>query len=346
MRPQLIDAISRLHSGDTAGVGDAMQLLQGTVYAFSMKVCGHPEDAEDTMQEVLMRSLPHLARIGDPRALAVWLYTVTRNRCWRMRRKGAHAPKQMLSLDELAPDGAELGRLLEDRAKGPEALLLDGEKDRLLQKALLALPAAYRMVLVLHDMEELTAEQVAQVLDLKPGTVRVRLHRARLALRRQMSLMIHRAPVKHAGRKRRTAKKAATKRLSRPVGCRELFANLSEYLDGRLEPASCEQMRAHIESCPPCVAFIDDLRSAIERCHALQPKCDEAVASRLQSILTAEYLRLAGNPAIEKTAARGYRSFRNGMERSNKAESARPSPGSPTTGGSESRVRWGGSIRE
>lgn len=250
-----------------------------------------------------MRSLPHLAKIGDPRALAVWLYTVTRNRCWRMRRKSAHAPKETLSLDELAPDDAELGRLLEDRAKSPEAQLLDGEKDRLLQKAVLALPAPYRIVLVLHDMEELTAEQVAQVLGLKPGTVRVRLHRARLALRKQMSRMVHHAPVKHAGRKRRTANKAAPKRSPRPPACREIFANLSEYLDGRLEPDSCEQMRVHIESCPACVAFIDDLRSAIERCRTLQPRCDEAVASRLQSILTAEYLRLIGTAPRKKTAA-------------------------------------------
>ena len=304
MRPQLIDAITRLRSGDTASVEDAMQLLQGTVYAFSMKVCGHPEDAEDTMQEVLMRSLPHLAKIGDPRALAVWLYTVARNRCWRMRRKGAHAPKQTLSLDELAPDDAELGRLLEDRAKGPEAQLLDREKDRMLQQAVLTLPAPYRMVLVLHDMEELTAEQVAQVLGLKPGTVRVRLHRARLALRRQISRMVHRVPAKPARRKRRAVKKSGPKSSHRPAACREIFANLSEYIDGRLEPASCEEMQAHIASCPPCVAFIDDLRSAIERCRAIEPKCDAAVASRLRSLLTREYLRLIGAAPRNKTATR------------------------------------------
>jgi len=303
MRPQLIEAIERLRSGDTKSVEDAIELLQGTVYAFSMKVCGHPEDAEDTMQEVLMRSLPHLAKIGDPRALAVWLYTVTRNRCWRMRRKVAHSPKQTLSLDELAPDDAELSRLLQDHAKGPEAQLLDGEKDRLLQQAVLALPAPYRMVLVLHDMEELTAEQVAQVLGLKPGTVRVRLHRARLALRKQMSRTIHRAPVKRAGRKKRAAKKSAPKYPHRPAACRQIFANLSEYLDGFLEPGTCEKMRTHIESCPPCVAFLDDLRSAVDRCRSLEPKCDAAVASRLRSILTREYLRLIGSTPRKETRA-------------------------------------------
>jgi len=141
------------------------------------------------------------------------------------------------------------------------------------------------------------------VLGLKPGTVRVRLHRARLALRRQMSLMIHRAPAKQAGRKRRAAKKTPPRRSHRPAACREIFANLSEYLDGRLELGTCEEMRAHIESCPPCMAFIDDLRSAIARCRSLQPKCDVAVASQLRSLLTREYLRLMGKAPRKKAAA-------------------------------------------
>ena len=120
MRPELIQASDLLRRNTPEAVDEAIGLLQNTVYSFSMKVCGHPEDAEDTMQEVLYRSLGHLAKIQDPQALAVWLYTVTRNRCWRMRRKGASAPKHILSLDELMPDEAELGRLLQDAAAGPE----------------------------------------------------------------------------------------------------------------------------------------------------------------------------------------------------------------------------------
>ena len=171
MRPELIQASNLLRRNTPEAVDEAIGLLQNTVYSFSMKVCGHPEDAEDTMQEVLSRSLQHLAKIQDPQALAVWLYTVTRNRCWRMRRKGASAPKHILSLDELMPDEAELGRLLQDAAAGPEANLLHAEQHHLLHQAVLRVSAQLRIVLVLHDMEELTTEQVAQVLGLQPGTV-------------------------------------------------------------------------------------------------------------------------------------------------------------------------------
>ena len=305
MRPELIQATELLHRNTPEAVEEAIGLLQNTVYSFSMKVCGHRQDAEDTMQEVLSGSLGHLAKLQDPQALALWLYTVTRNRCWRMRRKVASAPRHILSLDELMPDEAELGRLLQDAAEGPEGNLLHAEQHYLLHQAVLHIPVQLRMVLVLHDMEELTTEQVAQILDLQPGTVRVRLHRARLSVRKEMNRMLEGAPDQPADRKQSRTKSRGrrTKGGQHPTECRELFSNLSEYLDGRVEPRSCEEMRGHIEACPACVAFLRNLRVAIDRCRSLEIPCDSAVAPRLRSILTQEYLRLLGMPSTEKMSA-------------------------------------------
>jgi RNA polymerase sigma-70 factor (ECF subfamily) len=297
MRPELIQAAQLLQRNTPEAVEEAIGLLQNTVYSFSMKVCGHPEDAEDTTQEVLYRSLGHLAKIQDPQALAVWLYTVTRNRCWRMRRKPSQSHARNVSLDELMPDDAELGRLLQDAAESPEGALLHAEQHHLLHQAVLQIPPALRMVLVLHDMEDLSTEQVAQILDLQPGTVRVRLHRARLAVRKQMSHILDGSSPgsEPAQNEKPTAK--------RPDACRDLFANLSEYLDGRIEPRTCDQMRAHIEGCPSCVAFLRDLRAAIDRCRAMEVPCDPAIARRLRSILTREYLRLLGMAIPEQSSA-------------------------------------------
>jgi RNA polymerase sigma-70 factor (ECF subfamily) len=250
---------------------------------------------------VLSRSLGHLAKIETPQQMAVWLYTVTRNRCWRMRRKPAHAPANLLSLDELMPDDEELGRLLQDAAAGPEGNVLAAEQHQMLHQAILRVPPALRIVLVLHDMEELTTEQVAQVLELQQGTVRIRLHRARLSVRKLMDQLLRGSPedlndAKPSAKKRKTAK---AKNRQRPTECRDLFANLSEYLDGRMEPLPCEQMREHIEACPTCVTFLRDLRAAIDRCRSLEIPCDPAVAPRLRAILTREYLRMLVIP-IEK----------------------------------------------
>lgn len=298
MRPELSQAVRLLRTNTPEDVDQALALLQNTVFSFSMKLCGHREDAEDTMQEVLYRSLRHLARIEEPRALAVWLYTVTRNRCWRMRKTGSYASRQTLSLDELVPTDSELSRLLQDPADGPEQSAIAEEQIEQLHEAVLRIPPQLRIVLILHDMEELSTEDVAQILNLKAGTVRVRLHRARLAVRKEISRPAepaHREPVAHVLARRPRAKKS--RRV--PAACRELFANLSEYLDERVEPRTCEEIRHHIEGCPSCIAFLRDLRGAIDRCRSLDTTCDPAVARRLRSILTREYLRLVESPATK-----------------------------------------------
>lgn len=298
MRPELIRAATLLQKGSPKAAEEAIGLLQNTVYSFSMKVCGHPEDAEDTMQEVLYRSLPHLAKIQEPRALAVWLYTVTRNRCWRMRRKPAGAPAHMLSLDDLMPNEAELAHLLEDATQAPDKDLLTSERQSELHRVILRLPVPLRLVLVLHDIEELSTDEVGRVLGLQSGTVRVRLHRARLALRK----LLQQAATEPAHRARKRASRKPRKR--RPIECRTIFASLSELIDQQADPATCEQMRAHIDACPSCVAFLSDLRRAIDRCRSLEVPCDQAIMAKLNALLTREYLSLIGAKTAKNSRAK------------------------------------------
>ncbi|MGO8719921.1 MAG: sigma-70 family RNA polymerase sigma factor [Acidobacteriaceae bacterium] len=292
MRADLQEAIQLLQN-DPASVPNALRLLQGTVFSFSMKICGHREDAEDTMQEVLVSSLPHLAKIEDPRALSVWLYTAARNRCWRNRKKQSH--RKTVALEDLLPDGAELSALLTAASASPEQQTLSHEDHLLVHKAVLNLPPQYRIVLVLHDMEELDTEQVAAVLSLQPGTVRVRLHRARLLMRKEMEKLLNPQPTAPR-RKRKSAAK-------RPRECMEIFGDLSEYLDGRMEKKSCVQMRAHIDACPACIAFLSDLKLAIDRCRKLNMPFNSDVGAALRRLLAEEYLRLLQSGVPKAPAA-------------------------------------------
>jgi RNA polymerase sigma-70 factor, ECF subfamily len=284
MRCELVQASELLQRNTPEAIEQAIGLLQNTVFSFSMKMCGHRQDAEDTMQEVLFRSLKHFSKLHDADALAAWLYTVTKNRCYRMRRGHADGNGKKISLDELMPDDDELRRLLLAEETGPETHAIQAERRQLLHEAVLGLPTPLRMVLVLHDMEELSSEQIAKILGIQIGTVRVRLHRARLAVRKQMESLLEGIPEQTAPGKSPISE--------RPAECRELFANLSEYLDARIEPQTCEQMRAHIERCPACIAFLKDLRAAIDRCRSIEMPCDPAVAARMRALMTKEYLRL------------------------------------------------------
>ncbi len=282
MRSGLEEAIVLLSKGDAASVDRAFQLLQRTVISFGIKVCGHREDAEDTAQEVLVKALPHLAKLENPQALSAWLYTAAKNRCWQGRRTASY--QRTVALDQLLPDDGELqALLLADPAASPEDDAARGQDRRMLHEAVLALPPQYRIVLVLHDMEELDTDLVAKILSIQPGTVRVRLHRARLLVRQEMAKLLER---------RTTAPKRKEKTAKRSPQCREIFANLSEYLDGKLEPETCERMRHHIDACPACVAFIQDLKRAIDRCHSLEVCPDQETRPILRRLLTEEYLRL------------------------------------------------------
>ena len=111
MRAEIEEAVKLLVRGDDAGLEQALTLLQNTVFSFSMRVCGQREDAEDTMQEVLLKSVPHLPKFTSPKALAVWLYKVAKNRCLMSRRRSKFAPRLDLSLDELMPDRKEFAQL-------------------------------------------------------------------------------------------------------------------------------------------------------------------------------------------------------------------------------------------
>ena len=294
MRTEFLRASDLLRQDTPEAVGEAIGLLQSAVFSFSMKMCGHREDAEDTAQEVLFRSLKHLPKLQEPAALAGWLYTVARNRCRRLRGVAQESPARKLSLNEMMPDETELHELLLDQAGSPEQQAVAGEHRDLLQRAVLRIPSQLRIVLVLHDMEELGTAQVAQILNLREGTVRVRLHRARLVLRKEVAIAL-KGGLQHRSSAARKGTKSGSKPAAgrRPKQCLELFASLSEYLDGRVNAETAKGIRTHMEQCPACVAFLCQLREAIEHCRSLEAECDPAVTSRLQTMLTQEYLRMA-----------------------------------------------------
>jgi RNA polymerase sigma-70 factor (ECF subfamily) len=277
MRKEIEQAIALLGRKDPKSLDKALELLQGTVFSFSMKVCGQREDAEDTMQEVLVKSLPYLPKFDSPRALLVWLYRVAKNRCLMSRRRSKFAPKHDLSLDQLMPDKLELELLSKEGPATPESQAIRGQQARRLREAVQKLPPQYRIILVLRDMEGLTDDEVAEIAGLKPGNVRVRLHRARLFVRKELA-------------QQDSAPLAATALRPRPASCKAMFAELSNYLDEQLDDSMCEKLERHLDGCEPCKVFLASLESAIERLRHLPPESlNREGASQLRRELLAKF---------------------------------------------------------
>jgi RNA polymerase sigma-70 factor (ECF subfamily) len=261
-----------------------LALLQGTVFSFSMRVCNQREDAEDTMQEVLVKSVPVLSKFDSPKALIVWLYKVARSRCLMSRRKSKFAPKEELSLEELMPDRKELARISQGGQINPEAFAIKSQAAHRLRDAIQKLPPEYRIVLVLRDMEGLTDDEVAEITGLRAGTVRVRLHRARLFVRKELS---------HEKREH-TRRHAEAVGETRPARCKALFAELSNYVDEQLDDSLCEELEKHLDGCEPCKAFLSGLETTIEQCRKAPPDSPNSeIATKLRKELMENYYRLS-----------------------------------------------------
>ena len=283
MRAAVEQALQLIQANDPSSTEQALGLLQSTVFSFSMKVCGHPQDAEDTMQDVLLKSIPYLPKFESAQALSVWLYRVARNRCLMNRRGKSFSPKVNLSLDALMPDGRELQELLVSSRPTPESDALTNETAARIQKAISTLPPQYRFVLVLHDMEGLETSEVATVTGLREGTVRVRLHRARLLLRKELWSPDKGSKPKAPARRSREAAQPKPKR------CRELFAALSDYMDGLVDDAVCDSMDKHLADCEPCQAFLHSLENVVKQCRSYQPPCNSPDLLKVRPKLLRQY---------------------------------------------------------
>jgi len=286
MRAEIETAVERLRDGDDASVEQALALLQSTVFSFSMRVCGHREDAEDTMQEVLLKSVPQLPKFDSPKALLVWLYKVAKSRCLMNRRKSKFAPAHELSLEELMPDRKELERLTTDGRVNPEAFTIRSEQASRLREAVQKLPPQYRIVLVLRDMEGLTDDEVAEITGVRAGTVRVRLHRARLFVRKELMRTWL------AGSSKKVRAQSRPSKESRPARCKAMFAELSDYLDEQLDDSLCQELERHMDGCGPCQAFVATLEATIEQCRNSAGDSPPPRAARLREELIQKYQRL------------------------------------------------------
>jgi RNA polymerase sigma-70 factor (ECF subfamily) len=181
----------RLVRAAASGDRDAMEALlmraQEVAYRFSVTVCGYVDEAEDVMQEALMKTYRHASRIREPEAFRPWLYRTVRNACLMRRRLRVNEPRALLSLDEVlpSPEGAK-ALDARDSGKDPEALVMNSRLRRKLNRALRALAPSHRAVVFLREMEGLSTREVAHVLGVTEANVKTRLHRARLFLQKQL----------------------------------------------------------------------------------------------------------------------------------------------------------------
>jgi RNA polymerase sigma-70 factor (ECF subfamily) len=146
-------------------------------------------DAEDVAQEAFLKAFHHLASFRSESKFSTWLVGIALNEARsRLRREGL---LRMDSLDDTTEDGGHISpAILRDWREVPSEALERKEIRQMLQEAIIGLPEKYREVFILRDVEELNIYETAAALRITVGNVKVRLHRARLMLQKQLSPLL------------------------------------------------------------------------------------------------------------------------------------------------------------
>ena len=192
--PRTAQSVPSVHPSDEAVV---VRVLRGDVLLFEVLMRRHnqriyrairsilheDDECEDVMQETYVRAFEHLAQFEGRAKFSTWLTRIAVNEA--IKRSIARGKLDPLDLETFNGEGAAIMPAL-DTAQTPEKNVAQNELSTLLEESILALPVAYRAVLVLRDLEEMSTAETAQVLALTDSNVRVRLHRAHEMLRSQL----------------------------------------------------------------------------------------------------------------------------------------------------------------
>jgi RNA polymerase sigma-70 factor (ECF subfamily) len=185
-----VELAEELLAGNGAAFDEFVNVFRSKIFQYSLLMCGQRDDAEEVAQDTLLKVFENFDQLQDARNVRAWVFRIAKNACLLKRRKSVFAPKSELSLDDYLPrledDGAGIRMQIADWSEVPESRMLQTQLKGILTAAIKELPEIYRAVLLLRDVEELSTEETAQILEVSIDVVKTRLHRARLAIRQKL----------------------------------------------------------------------------------------------------------------------------------------------------------------
>lgn len=233
------ELIAAAQAGDRRSIDELLARYEERIYRFGLRMCGDEDSAREVLQETMLAAFRHLPGFRGHASLSTWLFQIARSFCIKERR----GVRPSVSLD------APAQRELVDPGPSPETHAHAREIGAMLAAAISALPPEQREVLVLRDVEGLSAHQAAEVIGIDDGALKSRLHRARMALRAQLSDAVAAAP----------------------EPCEELADALAAYAASasEIDQTTCAQIEAHLATCPRCAGACDALKRTVSMCKAI-----------------------------------------------------------------------------
>ena len=244
--------LAAAQGGDPKALDELIERHQRRVYRFGLKMCRDPEDAKDVLQETLLAAARTISDFRGASSVSTWLYTIARSFCIKRRRRSKFAPEQR-GVARRAGAGAGGPP---DHATPPARLTRSWPGGRWRgrwSRPSPSLDPMYREVLVLRDVEGLSAPEVAEIMGLTVEAVKSRLHRARLAVREAVAPLL-------------TPEAAGPRAEPQAPGCPDIVQLFSQHLEGEISGDLCATMERHLAKCPSCQARCDSLQRTLALC--------------------------------------------------------------------------------
>lgn len=268
--------VEQARRGEKKALEALLGELSPRVYRYGVKMCGEEQDAQEVLQETLLATARGLHDLREPDALLPWAYKIARSFCSKKRRRSRFAPPAEASLEQ---ETGEKGRQPADPAKTPEEAYASRQLAGALQRAVDALRPDQREVLLLRDVDGLTAPEISKVLGVGVRAVKSRLHRARASVRRQLGPLLG------------VEEPAAPEQIAER--CPDIVRIFSRHLEGELRPADCRKMERHLAACEQCRARCELLKKTLALCAESSAEVSEVTKNAVKKALRA-YLKKGG----------------------------------------------------
>ena len=258
--------------GDRRALERLLERHQAEIFRFGRKMCREDEDAKDVLQETLLAAAKALPEFRGASAISTWLYTIARSFCIKKRRTSKFAPEHIDSLEAASEQATQVA----DHRRSPEEDAAGRQLQAALDAAIDRLEPMYREVLLLRDVEGLSANEVAEVMELSVEAVKSRLHRARVAVREAVAPLL--APPAEAA-------------VPAPgPTCQDVVLMFSRHLEGEIDATTCAELEGHLSRCASCRGRCDSLKTTLSLCKRagaapVPPEVARSVRAALRSFL-------------------------------------------------------------
>ncbi len=265
--------LDRVLEGDTRAFDQLVERHESRVYRVAMAITGNHQDAEEAMQDAFLKAHRHLREFQRASKFSTWLTRIAVNEALQICRRR----RTTESLDDPTwTDEGTMPKQVRDWHDDPEKIYSKQQIQDIVARAIQSLPPLFRKALVLRDIESLSAEEAADALGIGVPALKSRLLRARLMMREALAVHFQRPPtlksrVFEARWKIQAALGAHVGQVSGKKGdmvaklnCREVLAELSDYLDGEVAPEVKQTLEEHLAKCNQCSLVYNTTRKMLK----------------------------------------------------------------------------------